>query len=262
MKFKLSFFSVYVLFFVGSCSNNVGLNENNLQKQGELRFDKMTMIPADRSEIPDDIVERYRLDAEILSVFYIKKNYDQQVTIPKNLIDVIHNGLLHIYNSDSDAANEVTNEYKIHDHNVGVSRRLFLTFDDNQPFANDWEKGGKFTGIEEIDNLIEKYELYYFEYHSWESFDWDGATFRSKNPLNHFALAKLFGNLKYFNNASPGGNIIDGDDIEFQLKGSYIKFTFSDGFGDCMSGCIGRYYWTFNVYSDGRVEFVKETGGR
>ncbi len=68
-------------------------------------------------------------------------------------------------------------------------------------------------------------------------------------------LAPLYAAAEGVTIAEPNHLLGDGSDIQASLP----DYTFSLGWGDCLSGCIYRHYWQFTVI-DGSVTLVSEYG--
>jgi hypothetical protein len=258
MTRKLLLYSVPVLFFLGSCDQSITSDSNNHQLKGKIiTFNKISMAEADTSEIPQKARKYYRTDAEILSVLYMNKRDSLQVRLPKNLIDVIYNGLLQIYNSDLKAAHKATKRYSIHTARGGISHSLLVTFDSTETWVKAWENGKRFTGNKNIDKLLKKYDLSLVKFYPWH-FAY-GAMLRSAQPLNQFALARKFKSLKSILGAEPNGYFyIDlPSNIKIKIKQDYVNYIFIRGTIKCPSDCADDpETWSFNVFSNGRVKFV------
>jgi hypothetical protein len=180
-----------------------------------------------------------------------------QVTIPDKLITLYYNGLLQMYASTDGNAKTVTKDNIIHTRDPKSAHQLLVTIDHGQKWSDNWKNGNLMTGISGIDNLIKKYDLQYGEYHSYSSLSFDGMILTSKSPLNMQALARKFKAVNEIKNAEPNGNFVDGNDITATVQSDHVTFVFANGSGDCLSGCINKSYWKFDVYQNGSVKFIK-----
>jgi hypothetical protein len=62
--------------------------------------------------------------------------------------------------------------------------------------------------------------------------------------------------------AEPNSYCCDGDNIVFFRKNETDHFAFSHGWGDCMAGCIERFYWYVTVSGTGnnRTAVIEDSG--
>lgn len=259
MHRKPIFFLLLISLGFAGCEASLVPNEG-AQTEKYISFHDLSMTQADKTAIPKQTRERYRLDAEIMAVRYIHGQDKTQEKLPENLIDIFYNGLLHIYNSDLKTANVVTNKYTIHVFQRGLSRRLYLSIKDGQEWTKAWINGILHTGNKKVDQLVEKYNYKIKEVYQYQTIPSIGVVLHSEKPLNQFAVADHFKTIKGIRGAGPGFSAGDGNNIKFSMGENRIKFIFSKGWGDCPSGCIARHFWSFKVFSDGTVKFVKEWG--
>lgn len=234
---------------------------NGDQADNYITFHDIAIVQADTTNIPEQKRERYRLDAEIMSVYYINERDSLQEKLPKKLIDIFYNGLLHVYNSDLKAAELVTKKYDIHVFQRGLSRRIFLTINEGAKWMQAWLNGKLRTGNKAIDQLVEKYEFTLKQVDDYKVLEGYGVVLYSGEPFNQFAVADHFRVLEDIRSASPGFSLGDGNRIKFKMGEDYIKYIFSRGYGDCLSGCISRENWSFKVFRDGTIKFIKKWSG-
>ena len=103
--------------------------------------------------------------------------------------------------------------------------------------ATAWRNGEIFTGIEEIDNVIEEFSIA-----SVSSVRY-GFVWEFDNELNPVNLAALLSALLPDLHAEalpPGG---DGDDITIERTSDGHQVRVEHGTGDCLAGCINEHYW-------------------
>lgn len=74
--------------------------------------------------------------------------------------------------------------------------------------------------------------------------------------LNIVTLFPEYSALPEVRYAEPNWMIGDGDNIEFELIGTTLRYTIAHGFGDCPSGCICSQQWVLEVDLDGNLNFV------
>jgi|AntRauTorcE11898_2_1112593.scaffolds.fasta_scaffold36877_2 hypothetical protein len=260
MAFRMLYILGLLLFLLNACNERLASSPETPSSE-IITYKNMEMTRADSSEISPAVRLRYRTDSEIITALLINEENNTQIELPSELIDMLYNGLLHIYKSDIEEAQEVTKDYEIHRTVLaGASRRLYLRIDKDQGWARAWLNDILITGNAGIDQLIKEYNLQLIDAIELFTEPDVSAKFKTKKPYNQFALASLFNSRDDVENAGANINIADGDNIEVAMGDNHIQYLFSDGFGDCFAGCIKHYYWSFNVLSDGRVEFVEEYG--
>ena len=113
-----------------------------------------------------------------------------------------------------------------------------------------WEqfKNGEYHGLDDLNTQYGPVEI--------ETLDFISAIhLRFTQPYNPEYLAPLYGTAEGVRYAEPNHTVGGGDDIA--VLGPYYLFT--QGWGDCPSGCIHRDYWLFSVI-DGSVTLVDSHG--
>jgi hypothetical protein len=81
---------------------------------------------------------------------------------------------------------------------------------------------------------------------------------RSPRAVNAPAAGRLYGRVPGVKHAGPLILIGQGNAISARLEGGRIRYAFSRGWGDCMSGCLYHHAWTFEY--DPRTGRVRKTG--
>ncbi|KKK95017.1 hypothetical protein LCGC14_2677020, partial [marine sediment metagenome] len=176
------------------------------------------------------------------------------IFIPENNYLPILNSLIAVYNAENLPARDlVVDTYKIHTSPRPEMQNLFIRVDTSYSWVKKWENAEQITGNPDIDSLMNMYDLELKNYYDWSIGQY--VVIRAKNPLNLIPLAGQFNSIAGIINANPSNWIGGGNDIE--LYGNRI--TYSHGFGDCPSGCLGRIYWIFEVYPDCSVSHVGGT---
>ncbi len=116
-----------------------------------------TLKRADKSKCPELLQKKYYRDAATLALRDVH-DYDSLrkytlVSIPKELIELYNNGLLHIYNSlDIPACDSVVTMYEIHAHPYPEINEILVSVNSNADWIKNWEEGRRLTGNNDIDN--------------------------------------------------------------------------------------------------------------
>ena len=111
------------------------------------------------------------------------------------------------------------------------------------PWSQAWRRGEILTGEPFIDSLAIEFGLVRVDtphYNEWYDLNFDG-------PKQMIRLSQVYGNHPDVIGAEPAWVGGDGDRIEYLEKDSAQYFVFSQGWGDCPSGCIYRYNWYVSV---------------
>lgn len=107
----------------------------------------------------------------------------------------------------------------------------------NADWASAWDSGGVWTGDPFIDSLGLEFDLYDVEVYSW------AYILKFNSAFQAWRLGDIYETHTEVIYAEPNGYIGDGDDIVGFQKNDSTYFGFSIGWGDCLAGCIHRYYW-------------------
>jgi len=124
--------------------------------------------------------------------------------------------------------------------------------------VNAWKNGQRLTGDDQIDSLMETYNLDLDRYYHWPTAH--AAVLYAQKATNIFALGKKFKPIDGVIYAKPNGAVGDGDDIKVSIEQDYLMYEFSEGWGDCPAGSTHRHYWLFHVKFDGTVKFISSYG--
>lgn len=126
--------------------------------------------------------------------------------------------------------------------------QFIVELDTAYAWTNAWRNKITETGDPSVDSFMNKYALTLYDYYEFTSSEY--AMIESAEPLNPRQLRGELGELDGVLYADPNQRIGDGDRIEALYEGSDIVLEFSNGYGDCPSGCINRDTWRFRVNED------------
>jgi len=215
----------------------------------------------DDSTLSDSLKTVYNTDASRMAVRYIYENdlpAKNKVIIDSTIANMYYFALVNIYNSSSDIRDTVIDTFKIHTFLNPELNNIIVAVHKDAEWTQYWKKGEKRTGISQIDNLFNLYDLEIRKYYDWPYND----TFiiRSDIPINIRALANKFESTGKVSYAEPNGWIGDGNDILGNRLEDSIKMEYHLKWGDCPAGCILDHWWTFHVDFEGTVEFIGQFG--
>ncbi len=201
----------------------------------------------------DSIEQWYYEDAQQLAVRKMAEEGDTSVEISDTKVQRFYDALLAVYNArdvrarDSVVSIHARPRYSLHEIIVGV--------DSTASWTHAWENEERLTGHENVDLLMERYDLAVDRY-----LDGIGAaTLRSEEPLNSYGLSAQFAEIEGVRYAETNGLIGGSSDIRAEVLEGAIRLHYSRGWGDCPAGCIHRTTWTFRVHDNGSVTFVEKT---
>lgn len=250
----MNLYKIFFLFILLSLLNTCDTVEtNNGNNQ---------ITPGDDSLIPDSIKSLMKEDAAFLTlrdVYLDSAKKDSLVILPENSVESYYRGFVHIYNADTlPARDAVIETYKIHAFPNPAAHSIIVAVDSTKDWVDAWKNGQRLTGNQQIDNLIDEYDLKLDRYYHWPTYH--AAVLSSEAAINIYALSKMFEPIDGVIFSEPNGHIGDGNNIEGSIESNYLEYLFSYGWGDCPSGCINRHYWLFQVKFDGTVEFIGSYG--
>jgi hypothetical protein len=259
MKYSIIFLSLLFFTFLQTCDT---VETDNGQLQIVPGDDSLQIIPGDDSLIPDSIKALLKEDAARLTLRNVHSDSSKKanlIILPEETVEAYYHGLVHIYNADSILARDSVIElYKIHSFRLPEPHSLIVSIDSTKDWVSEWRNGHRLTGNQQVDNLMETYQLELHRYYYWP---WaHAAVLYSENAINVFALGKQFDPIDGVFHAEPNGVLGDGDDIECSVEQDHLVYEFSKGWGDCPAGCTNRHYWLFQVDFDGIVHFIKSYG--
>ena len=244
---RIILFHLIIIFCFTSCEI---LNTDEY----DWRKTKFITSPDDTS-IPDSIKKLIWIDAATLALRDLIKDPEAKynlVEIPNDLIELYYRGLVHIYNARKYSPfDKISN---IHVFPEPTVSDIVILFDTTYVWTLAWKRGERLTGNSEIDSLMENYNLQLHSCH------FDIAALYSPDPVNTYALSKLFVGVDGIRISEPNGYMGDGNNIQAEILKSHLSYTFSVGWGDCPSGCISRHFWEVNVEYNGTVKMIKEYG--
>ncbi len=140
------------------------------------------------------------------------------------------------YQSALDRAYEVEDSMRyVHVFPPYVNGQIILNT--NADWASAWDSGSVWTGDPFIDSLGLEYDLYDVKVYTWF------YILKFNSVFQAWRLGDIYEMHPEVNYAEPNGFIGDGDDIVGFQKNDSTYFGFSIGWGDCLAGCIHRYYW-------------------
>lgn len=216
------------------------------------------ILKADQASLSSEEQKQIQKISESLAVRYVNEQNPSETEIKTNIIDYFYNALIHFYISDLEEVKTVTEEYGLVVGTPTKVREFLVWVDLSQQWLGSWRNGEVQTGVPEIDELIDQFDLELERYREFQNTTENAvATMKSDRPLNVFAVGGMFGALPQIESAGPDGYLTGGRDIEAEVKENYLLLDVTVGSGDCPSGCINKINHTFQVAPDGEVKIIE-----
>jgi hypothetical protein len=221
--------------------------------------------PLDDSSIDETVRMNYQEDADRLALRIMQNLGGEaaaELDIPEELSNTIYQALLHVYISEGFSARDsVIDLYDIHTWPDPEMNRLIVMADSSTLWMQAWNQGLQTTGHTVIDSLMETYGLEVVDYVRGSSkSSRHSAVLLSPRRRNIAALAGLFRVIDGIYAADPDNPVGEGPDISVWAGDNTWQVDYSLGWGDCLSGCINRYDWTFTVSYAGDVDCLGSSG--
>lgn len=216
-------------------------------------------------DVPSDLFAAYDLDVKDLSIIRIIESNSpdtSQISLSQEHQDTIWSGLAAIYNAFSiPERDSVFDIYCVHNEsgrNSVLSDQLNIGIDASCSWFYNWENLTIYTGNTALDNLLQQYGFSIDDFHTYSS-GFTYASFSTDQIINMTALCDSIEVLSTeINFAESGYSMGDSKkSMSYDRIGDEQFYNFRIGWGDCPSGCINKYIWSFKVnYSDCSVEYL------
>lgn len=213
----------------------------------------------------DSIIAKFNSDANRITLRKIYQNnlpYIDSIEIPQEHVDTILNALIAVYNATAlPARDSVVTMFNIHSFPNPDIHSFSVSADSNLTWMQQLKNGIVPTGNSTIDSLTNLYSLNVTSYSTYSGFlAYHTVSFKSDSNYNIQPLSDIYETIAGVYFSDPNGWGGDGNDITSTIYSDHVELIYSIGWGDCMSGCISRHFWKFNVYFDCSVEFVENYG--
>lgn len=252
---------MFILAIFTSCDGLTGTEQNQPPIDWE---DGPGIVEGDDSALPDSARPEWRKSARELALRHVVEVDSMEPTVPENLVDTYYNGLIHIATSSLESAKEATDEYAVRARPKFAHNQVlvFPEKDESTGWLDAWREGTVETGIPEIDELTETYDLTVAEFSEMESQSYAMVVLESEEFFNPIPAIADFNELEsYFGIRSEVNSLAgDGSNIKNTFPSGYILYRFEYSWGDCPAGCINTHYWDFTVNAEGEAEFVGSGG--
>lgn len=180
------------------------------------------------------------------------------IQIADQKIDKIIGLLKAVKNSKLAAAKDINN-CKIHVKPNPAIDQFTIIYDKNIDWATPLREGINETDNDQINELLEQYDLFISNHISWNS-NFDAITIQSHRPYNIAALAQEFSSIDGVEKIDFSSKESDGNDIELALSGKEWFITYYLRWGSCMNGCDNLHSWSFKIDQKGNISFLEEKG--
>jgi hypothetical protein len=210
-------------------------------------------------EAPDSIKALYEFDAKVLTVREMQTVIPDVIEIPQNTIDYYLRMLLAVYNATSlPARDSVVICMPIHVFPEFTLQDILCGVDTTESWIANFLNGVSPTGNAQADDLIDTWHL------SPGNFlpSIGVLNVKSEFDLNIPPLAAKFAQLPGVSYAEPNYYGGDGNDIvATPTPIENYNLLYTNGWGDCWSGCLSEHTWHFSVNPlDCTVAFVESYG--
>jgi len=217
--------------------------------------------------VTNSIRDMYEEDAIRLAVRLQQAAGINDIQIPSNLIDRTLGALAAVYRSEYIARDSVTSVYDIHTLNAPSYNTLTVEVSTDTtayPWIAQWMDGNRLTGNDTVDQLMNIYGLDRTNFITLST--GSAAIIESDTPINMAGLAAAFENISGVVLADFEDNAGDGNDIQIVDHGTYMEVIYSLGYDSpfevntCLSDCVYRRSWMFNVFDDCSAAYVGVEG--
>jgi len=214
----------------------------------------------------DSIVKKYRKSADKLAVRrveYLGHPYKDSIVINKQISGQYLKALLAVYNATTLPARDTIVAFGIvldyYSYNLNS---LTISADSTKPWAKNLRDKILPCGNTDLDFFITKYHLRVSGYFPSFLVPTYMIMFETDTNYHIYRLCQKFDELKAQGVGcnSTGWLISDSFKIKDSVNSNFIEFTYSLGWGDCLSLCIYFRHWVFRVYDDCSVEYKGSYG--
>ncbi|MEM9916753.1 MAG: hypothetical protein AAF990_01580 [Bacteroidota bacterium] len=205
---------------------------------------------------------KYRKDATRLALRLLSKGgsySDLEAKAPEDVVESIYRALIAVHRSDHKMAKVVTETHKLHTFPVPTVDRFFVVYKREASWATPLRLGDNTTNSDAINTLLEEYGLVIDRHVEWDE-EHNSFNIRATQSLNIAPIAQSFSTLDdivLVDLLSPDG---DGNDIEVKKLADGWELKYMVKFESCITGCLKRHVWTFEVNKTGKVNFMGESG--
>jgi len=138
---------------------------------------------------------------------------------------------------------------------------IIVTVSSTHDWTDDWIRMEMETGITELDQLVELYDLRVTWWRSMAPYHDDyWFTLGTEKLISERGLAELFQSIPEIAIAEPNSMRFDGDWIRGSMSGEDVLIDFEKGWGDCPAGCALDHTWHFQVSPEGDVQYLGSSG--
>jgi len=178
--------------------------------------------------------------------------------------DTIWEGLAAIFNASSIERDQVFDEYCIHHDSwstgeiLRITQKIVVLIDSTASWQQNWINGIITTNNPTIDSLLAKYG--FEEVSPWIASSTTKFTLTTNQLLN---VRPITDSLEMINGiflASPKNNFGGSRQIRYRINEGIRYYDFIMGWGDCSSGCIFNYGWSFEVDESCNTYFTGSGG--
>lgn len=238
------------------------INLNNAQQPYALVVNKVGVEQKDNSkDLSKSLIRKFKRDAARLALRIEGRKEDlryQAIVIPKNNVENIYQLLSYIYQEDETA--KAIAKCNVHTFPSPSIDRFKIIFNNQVDWAAPLQEGITETNSPQINQLLEDYNLVIDSHERWTETE-DVIVLRSMEPMNMAALANEFYNVEGVVSIDLGIPDISGNDIEIKRLNDAWEVRYILKYGaSYIRGNGKQHLWTYQVFDDGRVELLEESG--
>lgn len=159
-----------------------------------------------------------------------------------------------VYNLNTAETDYIFNTRKIHTKFCYGTSYIILKVDTNKPDIKNLAAGIIPTGNSQLDDILNAYGFAEVDLeYGYPDFNWLGIITPQK--LNLIPVVSKLKTISSFSIVETGAGCFDGNDITITTTNGQANINFSEGGGDCPSGCTYRKTWKFSV-SNGIAKYI------
>lgn len=220
------------------------------------------IVEAEDGHLSEEVTDKWMKSAQELAIRAVRADDSTRTDVPDELVEMFYNGLIHVVNSGTEKAREVTEEYAIGARPEFMHGEI-LVYPDTvaaDSWLDAWRAGETETGQSSVDELTAQYNFSLSSFSEKGGQPYASAKLTTADLLNIPAVAVKFNNIEEISMAGANYLVGDGNDILADIRDTHVGFRYELRWGDCPAECINSHYWEFNVTSEGSVQFIDEGG--
>ena len=210
--------------------------------------------------VSDWVIDAKRL--ALREIFVAQDSYKDSIQIPASRYMPILEDIQGIYLAGQPyITDSIFSKYKIHTCGSPNMEQIYMHFDPNYSWVQQWAMGNILSTNDTVDALMNNFGLVLVNLVTSSS-PYDGYVWTTY-PLNVHPLGTFFASISGISSVYAGDFQVvscDGSDIIRRDSTTFREYIFRYSAGDCPAGCTINHYWKFRVYPDCAVQYVGSWG--